>query len=110
MGWICETIVMWSGLCHNWHRAGIGIPLSDQAGALVFSHAIWADNVIFGASSTDQPIMRCRCWCTPEGTRGSPALSSICSAGSRALLRCPSCWTSRSLPPLAPECGHVFQL
>eukprot|EP00959_Pyramimonas_sp_CCMP1952_P296084 6193250-Pyramimonas_sp.AAC.1 len=51
---------MWSDLCHNWRRAGIGIPLADEAGALVVSHAIWADNVILGASSTDQLIMMVR--------------------------------------------------
>eukprot|EP00959_Pyramimonas_sp_CCMP1952_P400147 8383806-Pyramimonas_sp.AAC.1 len=60
MGWICETIVMWIDLCHNWRRAGSDIPLADQAGALVFSRAMWADNVILGASSTEQLIMMVR--------------------------------------------------
>jgi len=60
MGWICETIVMWSDLCHNWRRAGIGIPLADEAGALVASHATWVDNVILWASSTDQLILMVR--------------------------------------------------
>eukprot|EP00959_Pyramimonas_sp_CCMP1952_P259373 5422575-Pyramimonas_sp.AAC.1 len=51
---------MWSDLCHNWRRADTGIPLADQAGALAFSHAIWADNVTLGASSSDELIIIAR--------------------------------------------------
>eukprot|EP00959_Pyramimonas_sp_CCMP1952_P334097 6996933-Pyramimonas_sp.AAC.1 len=73
---------MWSDLCRNWRRAGIGIPLAAQAGSLVFSHPIWAQNVILGTSSTDQLMAMAREMSVLLYSRdihGNPTLFRICS-------------------------------